>query len=124
VSWKPDSGVPQLSISYNGSPYASFDLLSLRTACVAATALPQVAVPVKCKMRFVGLKQEGGEKEVVYKYNPSFEYASVHFRNELLDVVSVRLELEHVAGIVPEPLGFVVASVSFDDVEVRRYLAH
>jgi hypothetical protein len=82
-------------------------------------ALPLAVVPMKCKMGFVGLKKDGGEKEVVNKYNPSFEYASVHFRDELVGVVSVRLELEHVAEFVPENLSFVVASVSFDSVEVR-----
>jgi hypothetical protein len=77
---------------------------------------------VRCKLKFVGLKREGGVlvemDSVVCTYESQDEYAEVKFDKQLLGVVAVRLELVSVLGILPGSLGFLAASVSVDDLEV------
>jgi hypothetical protein len=65
---------------------------------------------VRCKLKFVGLKREGG---VLVEMD-----SEVKFDKQLLGVVAVRLELVSVLGILPGSLGFLAASVSVDDLEV------
>jgi hypothetical protein len=128
--FNPENAVPRFSVYYEGSPYATFDFLRVRTVCAAGTAVPLAAVAVYCRMRFVGLRNEGEflvENAVVeYTYQSSNEYALMDFGDQMRDVVSVRLELLLVVAVVvpvPEILGFLVASVSFDDMEIMAYPA-
>jgi hypothetical protein len=128
--FNPENAVPQFIVFYEGSPYATFDLLRVRTVCAAGTAVPLIAVAIYCRMRFVGLRNEGEvlvENAVVeYTYQSSNEYALMDFGDQMRDVVSVRLELLSVVAVVvpvPEILGFLVASVSFDDMDIMAYPA-